>query len=324
VLEGAAQIAGRRIRVTIQLTDASVGQVIWSEQYDRVLDDIFELQDEITTEVISRLRISTHYEESAETYAWWDSLPSWRSREKALRGLNYFYKGTPTENLLSRREFEQLVEMHPEQTQGLALIALTHWAEAFRGWSESPEDSIAKAVEIAERAVAAGDEDGLGRMVLGHALLDQGKHEEALGLSESAAATRRSCPMANALYGRALLYGGDPEAAIQQMKLAIRTQRLFAPWMINILSEAYRDIGDIPSSVRLGKESLRLDEQNTDTNAILCADHILLGAVEEAQQFGQKLRQSGFSTESYATTKPYRERGKLDVVTGALREAGLP
>jgi adenylate cyclase len=324
VLEGAAQIAGQRIRVTIQLTDASVGQVIWSDQFDRVLDDIFELQDEITTEVVSRLRISTHYGEPAVTYAWWDSLPNWRSREKALRGFNYFYKGTPTENQLARQEFEQLVEMHPEETQGLALIALTHWVEAFRGWAESPEDSIEKAVEIAEQAVAGGDQDGLGRMVLGHARLDQGKYEEALELSKSAAATRRSCPIANALYGRALLYGGDPEGAIQQMKHAIRTQRLYAPWMINILSEAYRDMGDIPSSIRLGKESLQLDEENADTNAILCADHVFLGAVEEARQIGQKLRQSGFSTQDYATTKPYRDRDKLDVVTSALREAGLP
>jgi TolB-like protein len=112
VLEGATQIAGARIRVTVQLTDVPAARVVWSEQYDRVLDDIFELQDEITGEVVTTLGIEfSTPTDSAEKFIWWNNLPGWKDREKVIRGINYLYKGTASDNALARREFEELVEL---------------------------------------------------------------------------------------------------------------------------------------------------------------------------------------------------------------------
>ena len=140
------------------------------------------------------------------------------------------------------------------------------------------------------------------------------------------AAARSSCPMANALYGTVLLYSGQPEAAIKQMKHALRAQRLCPPWMVNVISEAFRDLGKVEPSISAVRESVRLDSENLDARAILCTAYTLGGASEDAQQAGRDVirLKPDFSVEEYAETKPYKDNESVRAIKTSLREAGLP
>ncbi len=322
VLEGAAQLAGNQVRLTVQLTDAPAAQIIWSERYDRELSDLFELQDEVTTEIVTALEIQVN-----ETYVapWWTDLSDWRFREKALRGLSHLYKGTRQENEMARREFEQLHRTSDARGKALALVALTHFFDAFRGWADSKTQSMQRATELSEKAVELGDPDGFGSLVLGYSRLYQRRHEEALSLSEHAATLRASCPLANGLYANVLLYLGRPDEAINEIKHAIRVQRLYPPWMANVLSESYRNVGKFDPSISVAHQSLRLDTENIDGRAILCTDYSLTKSVDDARQAAQEILRvkPGFSIENYAETKPYKESESLNVIVTALREAGL-
>lgn len=324
VLDGAVQMVGDRIRVTVQLTDAPAAQVIWADRYDRIVDDIFEIQDEITTEVAVALDAELGI--GKQGLIWWDNLPNWKAREHVLRGLSHLYKFNKHDNALARRMFKELDQIVPGEPQGLALMALTHWFDAFEGWSENSAQSVERATKLAREAIALGDPDGFGHIVLGHVRLFQRQHDEALSLSEKSVAQRLSCPLAIGIFADVLHYCGKPDQAIKQIKKAVRHSRIFPPWMVNVLARSYRDAGQIIPSVSVTHESLRLDPENLDGHVVLCTDYGLSNSLEEARRVGQEILRidPSFSTPRYVETQPYKESATLEVIVKALREAGLP
>ena len=172
------QTAGDRIRVTIHLTDAPAAQIVWAETYDRVVDDIFEIQDDITTEVAIALDLKLLTGEG--NLIWWKDLPDRKTRELALRGLSYLYLGSKDGNAVARSIYEELNQICPDAPQAAALIAFTHFLDVMRGFSEDPEKSIESATVYAEKAIELGDIDGFGHIVLGSVRLHQRRYEEAL------------------------------------------------------------------------------------------------------------------------------------------------
>lgn len=324
VLHGAVQIAGDRLRITVQLTDVPVAQVIWAERYERVIDDIFELQDEITTEVAVALDIELV--SGQQDLIWWQNLPNRTAREYVLRGLSHIYKVQRQDNAIARDLFKQLEKILPGEPQALALRALTHWLDAFLGWSVDSTKSLKRASELAEKAIALGDPDGFGHIVLGHVRLFERRFDEALMLSEESALRRANCPLANAVYGDVLRYCGKPDQAIKEIKKAVRFARFYAPWMANALASSYRDTGEISPSIAAANESLRLDPESLDGHVILCTDYSLSKSSEDARRIGQKILQidPSFSIQHYIAEQPYRNDDALTNIATSLREAGLP
>ena len=324
VLDGAVQMAGDRIRVTVQLTDAPAAQVIWADRYDRIVDDIFEIQDEITTQVA--VALDTELVVGKQGLIWWDNLPNWKAREHVLHGLSHLYKFNKHDNAFARRMFKELDQIVPGEPQGLALMALTHWFDAFEGWSENAAQSVERATELAQEAVALGDPDGFGHIVLGHVRLFQHQHDEALSLSEKSVAQRLSCPLAIGIFADVLHYCGKSDQAVKQIKKAVRHSRIFPPWMVNVLAQSYRDTGQIIPSVSVAHESLRLDPENLEAHVVLCTNYGLSNSLEDARRVGQEILRidPSFSTPRYVATQPYKENATLEVIAKALREAGLP
>lgn len=324
VLDGAVQLAGDRVRVTIQLTDAPAAQIIWSERYDRVVDDIFEIQDEITTEVAVALNVKLSSGESG--LIWWNGLPSRKARELALRGLSHMYMGNETGNTEARRIFEQLMEILPDSPQALALSAFTNWRSVMQGWSKDPAQSLARATEQAEKSIERGDPDGFGRIVLASVRLFERRHDEALTLSKSAASVRQSCPMSKAVYANVLHFNGDPVQAIENVKRAVKQGRIYPPWMASLLAASYRDSGQIAPSISVANECLRIDPEGLDGYVLLCTDYSLSKSVLKAQEVAREIlrRDPSFTISVYLETQPYKDSKTVENIAGALREAGLP
>jgi tetratricopeptide (TPR) repeat protein len=236
------------------------------------------------------------------------------------------YKFNKHDNAFARRMFQELDQVLPDQPQALGLMALTHWFDAFEGWSENAAQSVERATESARKAVALGDPDGFGHVVLGHVRLFQRQHDEALSLSEKSVAQRLSCPLAIGIFADVLQYTGKPDQAIKQIKKALGHSRIFPPWMVNVLAQSYRDTGQIIPSVSVAHESLRLDPENLDGHVVLCTDHSLSNSPEDARRAGQEILRidPSFSIPRYVETQPYKDSASLDVIAKALHEAGLP
>jgi len=324
ILEGAVQQAGNRVRVTVQLTDVDAKQTILAERYDRVLDDIFQLQDEVTREVISSLNIKLVTNETNRV--WFGKLTSPEAQEFYYRGASHFYELNKDDNATARHLFEELYRVQPDSVVGPSYIAVSHWMDAFFDWTDPSVRSAELAATWAKKAMQYEDNNGLGHAVFGHLQLLDGKYDEALATCSKGAELRSSCPLAHGLLGLVLNYCGDAEAAVKSVREALQLEKVYPAWLIDILAAAYRDCGEVELSIPAAKESMRLNPQNNDARLILCSDYNLMADHDQARRVADEIIASdpAFRLSVYAKSQPYRNPAALERLIAGLREAGLP
>jgi serine/threonine-protein kinase len=324
VLEGAMQQSGQRVRVTVQLTDVDARQTIWAERYDRLLDDVFMLQDEITGEVISSLNVKLV--QSDLDRGWFGKLESPEAREYYYRGASHLYEGTKEDNATAREMFEELYRVQPDSVVGPSNISFTHWLDAFQGWTAPSARSAEQAATWAAKAMEYEDNNGLGHAVFGHLRLLDHEHDEALAICAEGVKLRESCPLAHGLLGLVLNYCGDARAAIREVREALQLERVYPVWLLTVLAAAYRDSGDVGLSITAAKESLRLDPAERDALLVLCSGCQLAGEREQAKRVSDDIMDCdpAFRLSTYAESQPYKHAASLETVTQALRSAGLP
>ncbi|MDJ0981680.1 MAG: adenylate/guanylate cyclase domain-containing protein [Kiloniellales bacterium] len=324
ILEGAVQQAGNRVRVTVQLTDVDVQRTILAERYDRVLVDIFQLQDEITREVISSLNIKLATNE--RNRVWFGKLNSPEAVEYYYRGASHFYELNKDDNATARNLFEQLYRVQPDSVVGPSYVSVTHWMDAFFDWTDPEAGSMEQAAAWAKKAMQYEENNGIGHAVFGHLQLLEGKYDEALATCSTGAKLRSSCPLAHGLLGLVLNYCGDAKSAVKSVKEALQLEKVYPVWLIDILAVAYRDCGEVELSIPAAKESLRLNPQNNDARLILCSDYKLTADHDQARRIADEIIASNptFRLSDYAKSQPYKNPAALDRLMDILREAGLP
>ncbi len=325
VLEGAVQQAGQRVRVMVQLTDLHDNAVIWADRYDRGLEDVFALQDDVTREVISSL--GSEILGANLDRVWIRGLTGEGAWEYFLRGVSHFYKFTKHDNAIARGMFEKIYHLHPDKVVGPAYIAVTHWFDATRGWADSPVASMRQARDWAEKSIEPENENnGLGHVILGSILLREGRHEEGLALCRKGVAFRANCPLTLGQLADAQLHCGDAPGAVKSAREALAVRMLYPPPLVNVLATAYRDSGEIDLSIAAAREAARLDPQQTDAFVTLCSDYALSGLDDEAHRIADQIIEidPDFRISSYATKLPYKNPTKLASIVETLRSAGLP
>jgi len=325
VLEGAVQQAGQHVRVMVQLTDLDDSTVIWTDTYDRSLEDVFALQDDVTREVISSL--GSEILGGSLDRIWIRGLTGEGAWEHFLRGLSHFYKFTKHENAIARDMFQKIYHLHPDKVIGPAYIAVTHWFDATLGWADSPASSMKQARDWAEKAIEPEEENnGLGHVILGSIRLREGRHEEGLALCRKAVAFRANCPLALGQLADAQLHCGDAHGAVKNARQALAVRIIYPPPLINVLAIAYRDSGEVDLSILAASEAARLDPEHTAAFVTLCSDYVLTGLDDEAHRIAGQIIEIDpeFRISSYASNLPYRDATKISSIVETLRSAGLP
>jgi len=324
VLEGAVQQAGNRVRVTVQLTDVDAKQTILADRYDRVLDDVFELQDEITREVISSLSIKLVANEIDRV--WFGKLNSPEAKEFYYRGASHFYELNKDDNGTARHFFEELYRVQPNSVVGPSYISVTHWMDAFFDWTDPSAESIEQAATWAQKAMQYDDNNGIGHAVFGHLQLLDGKYDEALANCSTGVKLRTSCPLAHGLLGLVLNFCGDAGSAVKSVREALQLEKVYPTWLIDILAAAYRDCGEVELSIPAAKESLRLNPQSNEARLILCSDYQLTADHDQARRVADEIIASDpeFRLSTYAKSQPYKNPATLKRLIATLGEAGLP
>jgi class 3 adenylate cyclase/lipopolysaccharide biosynthesis regulator YciM len=324
VLEGAVQQAGKNLRATLQLIDVDTSQAIWAERYDRVVEDVFALQDEIAREVISSLHIKLVESETGRI--WFSKLTSPEAKEFYYRGASHLYAGTKEDNAAARQMFAELYRVEPDSVIGPSNISATHWIDAAHGWTESRKDSYDQARQWAKKAMTYEDNNGIGHAVYGHLQLMDGKHDEALATCAKGVQLRASCPLAHGLLGLVRNYCGDSRTAIKSIRNALELEKVYPPWLIDILAAAYRDCSEIELSISAARESVRLNPLNIDARLVLCSDYKIAADDDNARSTAEEILRNDpeFRVSTYARSQPYKSPEPLERVVTALREAGLP
>ncbi|MFQ6022310.1 MAG: tetratricopeptide repeat protein [Acidiferrobacterales bacterium] len=323
ILEGNVQKSGNRVRITVSLIDSTSKQVVWTERYDRVLDDAFEVQDEITEKIVTALDVKLASGEPAKV--WRKTIKDPKAREYFYRGLHEFMKGDKEAMGIARENFERVARLAPDSPLGPTYVAFSHWWDAFRGWSDLPSQSLDLAAEWAEKAMAMEDCDGQAHTVMGHIHLLRREHDQALAVAERAVSLRPQCVHANGHLGNILYYCGRPGEAVDYVKRAIRNTPIYPPWFVDILAASYKEAGQLDNATASAREALRLKPDDLDARLVLVDAYQSAGRNARAREIAQEVLaiDPSFSLARWSATQPYREDAVLARIVESLREAGL-
>ncbi len=175
ILEGSVRKAGDRIRITAQLIEARSDTHLWSETYDRVLDDIFAIQDEISAAIASALKIQLLGNEEAQTGP---TTANVDANDSLMRLRSALRTSSGDEMLALIESLETLTRNYPEYADAYATLA-----EAYRLHGDAagliPEDVLAKAIEAGRKSVDLAPESATGYIALGNAFMARGRYIEA-------------------------------------------------------------------------------------------------------------------------------------------------
>ncbi len=322
VLEGSVQKAGDQVRVTAQLIDATSSYHLWSERYDRPLQDIFALQDEIRQKIVLALKVKLTQEEqerfkSAPT----DNLEAY---DYFLRGLERYWRLTKEANIQARQMFERAIELDPRYAAAYAELGWTYTAAWFAQWSPDLQ-ALEQAFELAQKAVTLDDTSPRAHMLLDWIYLFKEQHGQAIAEVERAIVFDPNLAVGYARMGFILNFAGRPQEASGFVEKALRLDPAYPFFSLAALGQAYRLVGRYEEAVATFKRVLNLNPDLWVAHAQLTIIYSELGRDEEARaEAAELLRVSpNFSLEVMKQRLPVKDPVEVERYISAMRKAGL-
>jgi len=327
VLEGSVQRSGDRVRITAQLNDALKGHHLWAEQYDRKLDEIFVLQDDITARVAMALEVKLTEGEQARIRRGKTDNP--KAYEYFLRGLEICRRFTKEDNAQARKLFEKAVEIDPKFAYAWQEIGRMHYRDARFGWTDSPAESLKLAEELAQKTLTVNDSDATAYATLSLVYMARRQHEKAVAYGEKALELAPNFADVNVMIALPFYYSGRPQEAIGLVKKAMRLSPYYPDWYLPVLGHAYRLTGQYKEAID-ALESWR-DRANPRSELpylMLAFTYIEAGREEDANKAVVEIlkRKPKASIEGYAKSKffAYKDPAEIKRALESLRKAGLP
>jgi TolB-like protein/Flp pilus assembly protein TadD len=323
VLEGSVRKSDNQVRITAQLIDATTGEHLWSERYDRPLKDIFALQDEIRRKVVASLaRKLTDEDRERLTRASTSNLEAY---DTFLRGRGYGWRFTKEANTQARQMFEKAVTLDPAYAPAYALLGWTYYLDWVWQWSHDPQ-SLERASALVQKALALDGSLPLAHMVFGYVLLQKERqHEQALAAEEQAIALDANCAVCHVGLATVQLYVGKPEEAIQLVEKALRLDPRAHNVYSFFLGWSYVDAGRYDEAITTLKRVITINPNYLVAHLSLAAAYSRVGRDEEARaEVAEVLRLNPqFSLDAWGQRLPYKDPEQLARSLATWRKAGL-
>jgi len=213
LLDGSIRKAGKRVRISVQLIDANNGYQLWSERFDREIEDIFAIQDEIARSVLESLGLALTEREKFRFLK--PSTANIEAYEFYLRGRKLYHKWTRQSVAFARQMFERAVKIDPSFAAAWAGLANTY-VDLFR-WGRKPRD-LEQAQHASEHALKLGPHSAEAHVSAGQALAIQRRFSEAAIAFDRAITEDPTLFETYYLYGRMLFESGDVEKAVKMFE----------------------------------------------------------------------------------------------------------
>ena len=327
VLEGSVRKAANRIRITAQLIDASTGIHLWAERFDGGLEDIFDLQDQITARVVGEIAPKLEQAEIERAK---------RKPTESLDAYNYYLRGMANVNQWTRasndealRSFYKTTELDPEFAAAYGMAAWCYIWRKLNGWVSDGAQETAEGARLAKRAVELGKDDAVALCRGGHAFswflhdLDNSAAfiDRALALNPNLAAAWN-------LSGWVRAYRGELDLAIEHQARAIRFSPI-DPILYNMYvgtAFAHFLAGRYDDASEWANKALREQPNYPAATRILAASKALSGQLSEAHDAMASLRKfdPSLRVSNLLEVYPVRRPENLAKLVEGLRMAGLP
>ncbi len=323
VLEGSVRKEEGKVRITAQLIDALTGHHLWADRYDRDLRNIFALQDEITMKIITAMQVKLTVGELANLWA--GGTKNLDAYLKCMEAYTNYLRTTKEGNALGKKLAEEVISLDPKYPRGYVLLAQIYLWDILLGTTESPEKSLAKAKDLAEKAIALDNSESTAHGLLGSVYLMSRQHDKAITQVERAISLNPNDASNQIRLGFVLLNSGRPQEAISALKNHKRLNPIPSQQYYLQLVTAYRLSGQYKEVIETGKEALRQVPNNINIYLQLAAAYMMMGREEEARAAAIEVMKINpkFSLEWYAKTTYFKNQNDIDKTIDALRKAGL-
>ena len=323
VLEGSVRKSGNRVRITGQLIEAATDRHLWADKFDGALEDVFDLQDQVTSSVVGL--IAPKLEQAEIERARQKPTESLDSYDFFLRGMALTNKGAFAE---ARELFTRAYEQDPEYGSAYAMAATSLMSE--QGISGVPltAEKRTEAIRLARLASRVGSDDAFTLARSGHVLTYLGsEYDRGAAMVQQAVALNPNLAIAWYCRGWVTMMCGEAEQAIESFDRMIRLSPLdplrVGAW--NGSSFAFFCLGRYEDGCASAAKSIQV-AAHTHTLGAYIVNAIRAGRVDEARQAVARLLQSHpeFRATHAVEAFPVRSVDLRNQVIAALREAGLP
>ncbi|MEO1139122.1 MAG: LuxR C-terminal-related transcriptional regulator [Pseudomonadota bacterium] len=325
VLDGSVRRSGHRIRVTAQLIDGTTGGHVWSERYDGELEDVFDLQDEITRNVVASIQTSVHLTAAPPQER--SPRPDVTVWELTMRAWHLLYDFTPKSFVTAKGYLDQALAIDPDSAEATMILSLINHHMALLGFVDNYVETVTVAHALGQRAARLDPRNEYAHWAHGISCWGLHKHDESIGALMRALELNPNCSLAYGSLGTVLGLVGRVDEAIENQQIAIRSN----PRDPSIF---FRFSGMAMAHYRAGRYSDALDwaTQAIHRMPTWYVAHFLgiacrrkLGLPDEAARaVAECLKSLPKSRVRDLDRIPFKNRSEMDDLRNELRLAGLP
>ncbi len=321
VLEGSVRKALNRVRVTVQLIDAETDTHIWAERYDRELEDIFAIQDEITSAIVATLR--GRVEAATQDRAKRKRTENMAAYEYVLTGKVLHHWSARDANAEALRMLDRAIELDPKYAHAHAWRGCVLGQRWVYGWCEDKDatwNEIARELQI---ALSLDDNDADVHRILAALHLTSHNHEKAVHHQERALSLNPNNDLIVVQQGEMLTWMGRPQEGIEWIRKAMRLNPYHPERFWNHLGRALYTARSYAEAIEAFS---RISAPDHTHHAFLAASLAQLGNTTAAAAHAREVlsREPAFSIEAYLQTLHYKHEADRDHYREGLAKAGLP
>lgn len=323
VLEGSVRKGGDRIRVTAQLIDATTGHHLWADRYDRALDDIFAVQDDITHQIVVEMRVQLSEGEKVRILTGrTKSVEAW---ERVVRGDELGNRFIREDNLEARRLLEEAVELDPEYPAAWTELGWCHIHDGLMGWTGSLDDTLDAARAAGQKALELDPEFPTAFALLGWVHLLRKEHDRGVESLEKAVmlAPNSSELVANLAYN--LVFAGQSEESIEMARRALRLSPIAPMWYLICLGTGYHVQSKHELAIQAFREAIEKEPDSVLAKLWLTSALIESGSLDDARETAREVTriERNFSLANWQGAQ-FKDTETKSRIIGNLIKAGLP
>jgi adenylate cyclase len=324
VLEGSVRKAGGLVRITAQLIDATTGGHLWAERFDRELTDIFAVQDDVTSHIVTALALNLSRSDRQSIVA--ERTDNQEAYDSFLRGRELWWRFSPQANREAERLLRRAVGLDSAFAPAFAFLAATLANAYSNGWGEKPAEALQEADKAARQAVKLDERYPYALWSLGMTLSWERRNEEALAAAEKAIGFNPNFADGNSMVGVQLHFLGRSAEAIPFFDRAMALDPHFNSLLLYFRAQALYQLGRYADAASHLRRRILRNPETDAARVLLAASLGQMGLVDEAREAWREALSINptYSLEQRRNVLPYKNPADFERIVEGLRKAGLP
>jgi adenylate cyclase len=283
LLEGSVRKTPEQVRIGVELVDASSGAEMWSENYDRLLKDIFAVQDEIVRKVTTTLDLLLELQKFPRYQAQFQRTQSLEAFDDYLRGGEYSWRLDQDDNQKARHWATKAIELDPEYANAFALLAYTYTMAVLFRQSTNPAEDLSQAYRLAQKALTLDDSNSQALTALCTVGYLAKRFDEAVAACQRAVARDPNFVGGYVELSSAVVAENGPEEAVRAANTAMRLDPIHQDFYAYFIAAPLNEMGRYQEAIPLLKRHIQAYPDNVWAHVGLAVDYIELGRQQEAR-----------------------------------------